>query len=494
MGFWRTVDMARNAKSGLIRTFKSGDLWSVEKVCRIVNAAIPAALDPSELFSMICCFEGVFVKKSLYVHYEYEDASRAVNAMNKGATAILSAEQIRDYPCIVVEDVKAAVRELCIEMYKDIQVPATVITGSIGKTTTKNFIHCVYATHYRTFCNPTNGNTFEYLGFELQRFDKKAQLFVQEVNESDPDNASNCSLVLKPKIAAITNMDRSHIGELGSEENIMKAICDITNGMDEDGIVLLNGDDKNSMKVTLKQQVITVAIHNKDADCTAENIVAGDLETEFDLVYGSERVHIKLPVSGTHNIYNAQMAYIAGRLNNIPSEKIAKGLLNYRPLGFRQNLYTVGKMTIYADCYNASARSVRSALRVVNNLNCSEKGKRIAILGDIAEIEGFEQETYADIADAVSQSNLDVLITYGKGSGMIHDNLSRPGLQAFHANTKAELHELIRSNSGKHDILLFKASRSMGLEGAIKEVFPLAYVKGMLPIWTTYVKWTSKTL
>lgn len=493
MNYWRVIDSARNIKSGFVRSFKSDDLWTVEKVCRILNVEKPSSLDSSELFSMICCFEGVFVKKCLYVHYEREDVSRAVHAMNQGATAILSAEQIQDYPCIVVNDVMSAVRTLCIEMYRNIQVPSTVITGSIGKTTTKNFIHCVYATHYRTFCNPTNGNTFEYLGFELQRFDKKAQLFVQEVNESDPGNASNCSLVLKPKIAAITNMDRSHIGELGSEENIMKAICDITNGMDEDGVVLLNGDDKNSMRVKLKQRVITVAIHNKDADCTADNIISGDLDTEFDLTYGSERVHIKLPVSGIHNIYNAQMAYVAGRLNDIPSEKIVMGLLNYRPLGFRQNLYKLGKMTIYADCYNASARSVRSALRVLDNQNCS-KGKRIAILGDIAEIEGFEQETYADIADAVSQSQVDVLITYGKGSEMIHHNLSKSGLQAFHANTSAELHELIRSNSEKHDILLFKASRSMGLEGAIKKVFPLAYAKGMLPVWKTYIKRTAKTL
>lgn len=492
MGSIDIFNIARNAKSTISRKFNSNKLLSIEKVCEILDVQIPSGLDSSKKFSMICCFEGVFIKNCLFVNYEYYEDSRAKKAMRDGATAILSAKQFDDYPCIIVSDVKTAVRKICSYLYKDIMVPSTVITGSIGKTTCKNLINCVYATHRRTFCNITNGNTFEYLGFELQRFDKKADLFVQEVNESDPFNTYHSSLLLKPKIAAITNMDRSHIGELGSEENIMKAICEITEGMDVNGIVLLNADDKNSMKVKLRQRVITVAIHNQKADCVAKNIIEKGNKVEFDLYYEGETTHIILPISGIHNIYNAQMAFIAGRLNNIPIHKIVKGIQNYRPLGFRQNTYTAGSKTLYVDCYNASARSVNSALHVIDKMDC--KGKRIAVLGDIAEIEGFEEETYADIASAVSQSDTAVLITYGKDSKLIHKNLRKDEIRSFHANTKNELHELIKRNTEKNDILLFKASRSMGLEQAIKKVFPFAYVKGMLPVWLSYLNWTMKTL
>ena len=206
-------------------------------------------------YTMICCFEGVFIKDCLFVHYERDDDSVAVDAMTKGAKAILCSHQIGSYPCIIVTDVLAALNKLLQYIYSPISIPSTVVTGSCGKTTTKNFVNCVYSTTYNTFCNITNGNTFEYLGFEIQRLDSRAKLFVQEVNESDPFNAKNCSEVLKPEIALITNMDKSHIGELGGEENIIKAICDITAGMDENGVVIINADSAGAVIQTLQFNV-----------------------------------------------------------------------------------------------------------------------------------------------------------------------------------------------------------------------------------------------
>lgn len=494
MDAWKYINKARSAKSSLIETFGSNKLLSVKEVCDILGAKVPETMNPERKFSMICCFEGVLLKNSLYVHYEREDDVLAVRAMKQGAAAILSAKQIDDYPCIIVPDVLSALRELCIPIYEKIKVPTTVVTGSIGKTTTKNFLNCVYSQQYRTFCNVTNGNTFEYLGFEIQRFDKKAELFVQEANESDPFNASNCSRVLKPEIAAITNMDKSHIGELGSEENIMKAIASITDGMDENGIVLINGDDPNSNKVEFRQRVIKVAINNKDADCVAENVIATDETVEFDIIYGEEAAHIKLNVGGAHNVYNAMMAYVAGLLHDIPADKIAKGLESYKPLGFRQNVYTEGGNTIYADCYNASARSIGTAISVVNSMQKKSGGKKIAVLGDIGEIEGHEDETYREIGETLSVSDIDVLISYGKDSKLIHKYLTKPELKACHAKNMEELHALIREYKSGGDIWLFKASRMMNLEKTIKEMFPRAYMKGMLPVWKAYLKWTLKTL
>ena len=494
MGAGKYIIKAKSLKASILKTFNPDSLLSVRDVCTILGADLPKGIDPDKKFSIICTYEGSIIKDCLYVQYERNSDGAARYGMRKGAAAVLSAKQIDDIPCIIVPDVLTALRKLCSSLYEKIRVPATVVTGSIGKTTTKNFFNCVYSQQYRTFCNITNGNTFEYLAFEIQRFDKKSELFIQEANESDPFNASNCSLVLKPEIAAITNMDKSHIGELGSEENIMKAIASITDGMDENGIVLINGDDPNSNKVEFKQKVIKVAINNKDADCLAENIDATDEYVEFDVVYGEEKTHLKINVGGVHNVYNAMMAYVAGRLHNIPANKIANGLESYRPLGFRQNIYTESGNTIYADCYNASARSIESAINVVNSMERKSGGKKIAVLGDIGEIEGHEEETYREIGETVSASDIDVMISYGTDSELIHKYLTKPELTAHHAKTAEELNSLVLANKGGRDIWLFKASRMMNLEKTIKEMFPRAYIKGMLPVWKEYLKWTIKTL
>lgn len=478
----------------MMKTFNSNSLLSVRDVCTILGADLPKGIDPDKKFSIICTYEGSIIKDCLYVQYERNSDGAARYGMRNGAAAVLSAKQIDDIPCIIVPDVLTALRKLCISMYEKVRVPATVVTGSIGKTTTKNFFNCVYSQQYRTFCNITNGNTFEYLAFEIQRFNKKAELFIQEANESDPFNASNCSLVLKPEIAAITNMDKSHIGELGSEENIMKAIASITDGMDENGIVLINGDDPNSNKVEFRQRVIKVAIDNKNADCLAENIDATDECVEFDVVYGEETAHLRINVGGVHNVYNAMMAYVAGRLHDISADKIARGLDGYRPLGFRQNIYTEGRNAIYADCYNASARSIGSAISVINSMPRKSGGKKFAVLGDIGGIENHEEETYRAIGETVSASDIDVLISYGTASELIHEYLTKPGLTAYHAKNKKELDALVSQNKGTRDVWLFKASRMMNLEQTIKKHFPRAYIKGMLPVWKTYVEWTLKTL
>ena len=119
------------------------------------------------------------------------------------------------------------------------------------------------------------------------------------------------------------------------------------------------------------------------------------------------------------------MAYVAGRITSIPAETIRKGLMHYKPLGFRQNVYREKGYTIYADCYNASAKSIRSALEVLSRQPRRDGARKIAILGDIAEIDGFQEDTYRDVAESVSASDADVLITYGTDTKMVHDSLSR---------------------------------------------------------------------
>lgn len=498
MNKWQVLSRAREMKSSVINRLGLQRLWSLEKVCNVIGAKMPqyGDLKPDYTFSMICCFDGAFLKDSLYVHYERDSVSVAKRAIRRGAVALLCNEQIAEYPCIIVPDVLTALQQLCEAMYNEINIPATVVTGSVGKTSTKNFLNCVFSSQVRTFCNLTNGNTLEYLGFELQRFDHKAKLFIQEVNESDPYNASNCSKALHPHIACITNMDKSHIGELGSEENIIKAICQITDGMSNDDYVIINGDDPNSARASFSQKVIRVAIHDQTANCVAKDIHVIDGKTSFSLSYSGEDVNAEIPVLGEHNVYNACMAFVAGKLSGISTKNILRGLKKYQPMGFRQNTYRVGKTTVYADCYNSSAKSVASAVSVMNTLQRKPGECKMAVLGDIAEIEGFEEETYRSIADTLHNSDIDVLFAYGPDSRMILEHLKDSPIICHHSTDKNEMEQMISSEVDKHDAvtILFKGSRTMHLEKMIKDVFPLAYYKGMTPVWMAYLFWLIKTL
>ena len=490
------INLARDFKYKVSKPFVKKRLWSVKDVCNALGASLPKGIDENKRFSMLCCFEGVFVKDCLFFQYDHYGEWEARNAMKRGAAAILSSKQIEDYPCIVVPDVVDALQLLGERMYQDIRVPATVVTGSIGKTTTKYFLNSVYETKYRVFSNPTNGNSLYYLGFEIQRFDRRADAFVQEVNESDPRGTSVCSNILHPHIALITNMDRSHIGELGDEANIIKAISEITDGMGPDDYVVINGDDPNSLTVEFSQKRIRVAIQNKEAECCAENIVVSNGTTTYDLIFNGECTRVTLPIEGAHNVYNASMAFVAGKLNGFSTEMILQGLLNYRPLGYRQNTYRSGNTTIYADCYNSSARSVAAAIDVMNKKARRHGEKKLAVLGDIAEIEGYEQETYSSIAQSLLNSDIDVLFTYGKDSKMILEYMGECGIKASHSNSKKELVTKIKTElkKTKYSTILFKASRSMYLESVVHNIFPVAYVKGMLPVWIEYLDWTLRTL
>lgn len=493
MNYGKILADMRERKSRRIQRREPDRLLSVRDICQLLSAEIPSGIDPDKKFSMICCFEGVFLKDCLFVNHERfrDNVPRA--AMRRGAAAILSTHQIDDYPCILVDNILDALVTILKPYAEQVRVPVVVITGSIGKTTTKYFVNCVFSTQGRTFCNITNGNSFEYVGFELQRYDRKAMYFIQEVNESDPGCTRSTSKVMKPSIAIITNMDKSHIGELGSEENIIRSICEITDGMGDDGVVIINADDPNSQKASFRHKTISVGIRDTSADCVASNIKCGANQIEFDVAYDGRKTCLSIPVTGMHNVYDAMMAFVAGSVSGIPEKDIRKGLSNYRPLGYRQNMFRTSRNTIYADCYNASARSIRSALEVLKMQPRKEGARKIAILGDIGEIDGYKEDIYSDVAKSVSESDVDILITFGTDMATVCDRLSRQ-METYRETTMEGLCNRISSIKKKDDIFLFKASRSMRLELAMKKTFPYAYLKGMLPVYAAYGNWTLKTL
>ena len=316
-------------------------------------------------------FDDVYGKDCVYVHlfgkHEKEREWLAKRAVNHGAIVVISDYQIEEIPCIVVNDIWKVLKDLSKFYLDRYSCKTTAIAGSIGKTTTKEMVNCVLSQRFKTFCTPNNGNVLSYLAFEIQHMPMKVEQFIQEVDESYPNNAIDCSYVLQPDTVIITNIDNSHIGTLGGEKAVEEGIVRIADYAQNNGVVIINLDDYKSTQVQFCHNTISVGIQNQQADYLATDIVSDNNSVKFTLNYDSEKTEIYLNCPGTHNVYNAMFAFAVGKLNGLSAKEIQKGLNKYHPMTVRQKTYHTLGRTLYVDCFNASARSIGVALNVFKN-------------------------------------------------------------------------------------------------------------------------------
>lgn len=323
---------------------------------------------------------------------------------------------------------------------------------------------------------------------------RKIEQFIQEVDESYPNNARDCSYVLQPAIAIITTIDNSHVGALGSEEAVEQAIVDVTAYMPADGTVIISADDPKSKAARFDRNVLSVGIRDQSADCTASEIVSDSKSVDFILRYQGKRTAVHLNCPGEHNVYNAMFAFVAGKLNGMTERQICRGLRKYHPMTVRQNTYhSLGK-TLYVDCFNASAKSVGAALDVLKKMEPKRNGRRIAVLGDIAEIEGFEEQTYLQIAKKIQDSDIDLLVTYGNDSRRIWNSFAGKQPDGLHISERAELLNYIKKRFHSGDVVLFKASGSMHMDHIVRDAFPITYYISRIPYERKTCKWLLKTI
>ena len=258
---------------------------------------------------------------------------------------------------ILVSDTRVALGNLA-KGFKDKMSPLTVaVTGSIGKTTTKEFIYAVLSEKYKTLRTEGNFNNDIGLPMTLLGLSPENDAAVLEMGMSHFGEIEYLSSIASPNIAVVTNIGRSHIENLGSREGIRDAKLEIRKGMPRDGVLILNGDEP-----LLEDVAGAVYVgENKSCDCVIENIIEGENGSAFDLECRGERVEsIIVPVIGRHNVMNAAFAFAVGVFAGLGEFEIRRGLMNFKNTGMRQNIYEAHNRTIIADCYNASPESVKA--------------------------------------------------------------------------------------------------------------------------------------
>lgn len=396
-------------------------------------------------------------------------------AVENGAVcAVVSDETMAQssLPVIVVPDTLKALREMALLYRNEFKIPCVAVTGSVGKTSTRDMVYSVLSKQYCV--HKTEKNYNNEIGLPLTVFGLKSEheIMVLEMGMSGFGEISNLTKIAQPDTAIITNIGLAHIEKLGSQENILKAKLEILEGLSPDGTVILNGDDPylRSLEGRLPYETLYYGIESKNCDITAENIKKYSSGTDFTVKIDGSEYKFSVNVPGLHHVYNALAAILTGIKYNLSVKKIQEGVEKFVTSGMRQNIIRLADYTVIKDCYNASPQSMAAGLDVLESVFDSNKdkgGKKVAVLGDMLELGDISRTEHEKIGKLIVKHNIDRLITVGEmaeyiAKSAVEDGFSASDAYSFTDNEKAaaSIYNIIKPG----DIILFKASRGMKLE------------------------------
>ena len=375
-------------------------------------------------------------------------------------------------PCIVVDDTTKALGRIA-KAYKGLfHTISLAVTGSVGKTTTKEFIYSVLSTKHKT--NVTKGNFNNEIGLPLTLFGLTAdhRALLVEMGMNHKGEISALSEIAEPDISVITTIGTSHIEHLGSRENIRDAKMEIIDGMKPGGILILNGDEPLLRDVTTNGICKIYVGMGDNATYKAENIRAMDDHTLFDIrLHDGEIMNdVCIRTLGTHNVMNALVACVCGILLGISEEKIREGLLTFTPAAMRQHFIEKDGYTVIEDCYNASPESMKAGLEVLCHTAKTKALRPVAVLGDMLELGKVSEEAHRSVGERVAKAGVAHLVTYGKAAkhiarGARENGMDEKSITILESDVEAqETAKHVRAVIQKGDVVLFKASRAMALE------------------------------
>ena len=389
---------------------------------------------------------------------------------NGASAAIVSHDVDADGPMLRVEDTHKALMALAHWYRTTFDIPVIGLTGSVGKTTTKEMTWFVVNEKFNAL--KTEGNLNNNIGLPrtLLRMEEDTQAAVLEMGMSSMGEISELSLIAEPTVAIISNIGVSHMENLGSRENILKAKLEILDGLRENCPILLNGDDPYLAGAVIENHpVIYYGIDDKICDFRAMNIEQNDETTEFDIAYDSKIQHTVIPTIGRHNVYNALAAFATGMQLGVTPEEAVRGLSKYTPSGMRQRMKKVNGIKFVEDCYNASPDSQRAALKMLSEMNAQ---RRIAVLGDMLELGAISEESHRNAGLLAAKAKVDIFMTYGERSIASAEKAKECGVPDVYAFTdKKQLADKLFETLKPGDAVLFKASRGMALEDVINDLY-----------------------
>ncbi|MDQ0155667.1 UDP-N-acetylmuramoyl-tripeptide--D-alanyl-D-alanine ligase [Robertmurraya andreesenii] len=406
---------------------------------------------------------------------EHVDGHRYVEAaIKEGAAAALWQKDVpnppKDLPILVVEDTLVALQELARSYRSELDVKVVGITGSNGKTTTKDMTANLLGTRYKV--QKTEGNYNNHIGLPLTvlALEKDTEIAVLEMGMSSMGEIEFLTKLARPHVVVITNIGEAHLQDLGSRERIAEAKLEIIKGLAQNGLIVFHGDepllrerimeysgDANKQTFGRMESNSLYPTYIKQTDDGSYFNVNG-LRTEF-----------KLPVLGTHNILNALAAMLVAHYFDIPYDEMNQGFASLKLTGMRMELVegTNGEKIIN-DAYNASPTSMKAAIELVTSLNGYQH--KILVLGDMLELGPEEKAFHVAVGKDIDSDKIDYVFTFGRLGEFIAQGAKEvfPEGRVFSYLEKEKLLEELRKHTNEETLILVKGSRGMRLEEIVQ--------------------------
>lgn len=336
--------------------------------------------------------------------------------------------------------------------------PVIAVTGSVGKTSTKDIIASVVSEKYKVLKTEGNMNNHIGLPFTILKL-KDEEALVVEMGMNHFREIDYLTNIAEPNIAVITNIGTSHIGNLGSRENILKAKLEILNSKNIKNIVINNDNDllhKWYEENKSKYQIHTYGIENK-SESTAKEINLMEQSSKFTAITDNEKYEITVPVGGEHFIYNALCALTVGRVLGLSKNEIENGIKKFELTKKRMEISKIkDNVTIINDSYNASLDSMKAAIKYLKDI---EGKRKIAVLGDMLELGRYAEDLHKKVGEEFNKNNIEVLVTVGELAKNINKVVNTKENYHFENNKEAE--DFLNKNLKSGDVALFKASNGM---------------------------------
>ena len=359
----------------------------------------------------------------------------------------------KDIIIIEVEDTKKALVDIGIfnrNKHKDIEVVA--ITGSVGKTSTREIVSSVLSQQKNILVTEKNMNS--YIGMPLMTLKLEAQeMAVLEAGIDFVGEMDILNKLLVPDVAVVTNIGTSHIGKFGSQDIIFQEKTKIADGLKGKKILLLNGDDEYLRRYE-NSSVKILYYSIKDA----KNIVINENTIEYDTLIYNKEEHIVVNALGNHNILNSLVAIKIGEIYNISVDKIKRGIFQYQNISRRMEKISFNNITIIDDTYNASPSSMQSGLISIDEIKDKRK---IAVLADILELGDYAKEIHLKMGKVFKELKYDVLIAYGENMKYLIENAKNYIKEVYYCKDSTEAEKKVREIMRENDVIYFKGSNSM---------------------------------
>lgn len=401
---------------------------------------------------------------------ERVDAHRFIGkAFEAGAAAALTSEhdEMEDnHPWIRVDDTKKALQAIGAYCRNRLSLPLVGITGSVGKTTTREMVAAALSAGYRVFKTPGNHNSQVGVPITLSEISGRDEIGVLELGMSMPGELTVIARIARVDMAVITNVGITHIEQLGSQENIYREKLTIQDGLKDGGILFLNGDDPLLKKTKAREGCTTVYYGTgENSDYRAEDVRIEDGYPVFTAVCRDQRVPVRLNIMGRHNVLNAMVALAVADASHVPLEAAAGKLQEFTGFKNRQQIFERDGVTIIDDTYNASPVSMKAALEVLESMKRCPR--HVAVLADMKELGPETVSFHREVGEWMAAHPVDVLLTLGELAKEIGEGALQAGCHCEHFHFEGEdlegLYGKLTQVLRPGDCVLLKGSNSMKL-------------------------------